>query len=217
MSLSYGDTSGSTDNRRRFLEGLGISLESLVCAKQIHSSCVRYAREEDRGRGALSYDNAISDTDGLVTDRKNLALAIFTADCLPIFFFDPQTPAIGLAHAGWRSTQENIASKTLQLMKGTFGSRPENICVGLGPAIRKCCYEVGEEFNGIFAGHTIKKGSRFCLDLAGVNQKQVLDFGVKPQNIFDAEICTSCRSDGFFSYRREGAACGRMMALIMLR
>jgi YfiH family protein len=144
-------------------------------------------------------------------------LAILTADCLPIFFFDPKTPAIGLAHAGWRSTQEDIVSKTLKLMKDTFNSQIEDVCIGFGPAIRKCCYEVQEEFNGPFPAHIIKKGSRYYLDLAGANRKQVFDFGVRPQNFFDPEICTSCRNEDFFSYRREGESCGRMMSVIMLR
>ena len=216
MSLSYGDTHGSIENRRVFLGGLGLSCENLVCAKQTHASHVKYVTEKDAGSGALSYESAIADTDGLVTDRRNLALAIFTADCLSIFLYDPQTPAIGLIHAGWGSTKENIVSAALKLMQGQFDSRPQNLYAGFGPAIRNCCYEVGKDFQDTF-GSLENKGGRYYLDLVALNRKQLLDSGLLQENIFDCGICTSCRNADFFSFRKEGATCGRIMSVIMLK
>ena len=106
MSLFYGDTREALSNRKNFLNSLGIDYQYLVCAQQVHSSYVRYAREEDKGKGALSYDRAIADTDALITDRRNLPLAVFTADCLSVFLYDAVTPAVGLVHAGWRSSKK---------------------------------------------------------------------------------------------------------------
>lgn len=196
MSLCYGNAKGALENRKTFLKDLGIDYRDLVCAKQVHGSCVRYAKEEDKGKGALVYDTAIADTDALITDEKNLPLAIFTADCLPVFLYDPITPAIGLAHAGWRGTKENITAKTIKLMQQEFNTQIENIQLGFGPAIRDCCYE---------------------LDLTGLNKKQALDLGVKEANISDCGICTSCRNTELFSYRKEKDTSGRMMSVIMLR
>jgi YfiH family protein len=217
MSLFYGDTAESLDNRKNFLKPLGIDYRSLVCAKQIHANNIRHVKEKDKGRGALSYDTAIPDTDAFITDRKNLPLAIFTADCLSIFLYDPKTPAIGLVHAGWRSSKDHIAAGVLESMREKFSSRSKNIRVGFGPAIRSCCYEVGRDFRDYFSDGLIRKGSNYYLDLVGVNKKELLDCGVDEKNIFDPEICTSCSGADFFSFRRQGNACGRMMSVAMLK
>ena len=81
MSLSHGDTRYSVENRKNFLNSLGIDYRDLVCAKQIHASNIRPATEEDRGRGALKYDASIGVTDACITGRKNLPLAVFSAGC----------------------------------------------------------------------------------------------------------------------------------------
>lgn len=217
MSLSYGDTRGSLNNRKNFLSTLGIAYQDLVCAKQIHASCVRYVKEKNRGSGALSYDTSIADTDALVTDNRNLPLAVFTADCLPIFLYDPVAPAIGLIHAGWRSSRENITAKTIRLMQERFNTKASALYLGFGPAIRSCCYEVGEDFNKILPSSIIKRNGRYYLDLVQINKKQASDLRVKENNIFDSKVCTFCRNEEFFSYRKEGKACGRTMSVIMLK
>ena len=216
MSLFYGDTKDALINRQRFLGALGIDYLDLVCAKQIHSSQIRYAQEEDRGKGALSYDTAISDTDAFITNKRRLPLAIFTADCLSIFLYDPITAAIGLIHAGWRSTRENITAKTVQLMAEKFNTQAQDLYIGFGLAIRACCYEVDKEFGNLFAYGLTERFNRYYLDLAGINKKQLLDLGIKEINISDSKICTSCQNDDFFSYRKEGSSCGRMMSVMML-
>lgn len=216
MSLFYGDTRDSLTNRRNFLNGLGIDYQDLVCAKQIHASCVRYVKEEDKGRGALAYDSAIADTDALITDKKNLPLAVFTADCLSIFLYDSKTPAIGLIHAGWRSTKEKITAKTIELMQEKFNTQTSDFYVGFGPAIRSCCYKVGKDLHD-FGDELIKRNNHYYLDLVKINKKQVLDLGVKENKIFDSQICTSCRNVEFFSYRKEGKISGRIMSVIMLK
>lgn len=217
MSLCYSDTSNSIDNRRDFLRESGLDYRDLVCAKQVHASAVLYAKEEDKGKGALAYDSSISDTDAFITDKRNLPLAIFTADCLSIFLYDLKTPAIGLAHAGWRSTKENIAAKTVNLMREKFSSRLQDLCVGFGPCIRSCCYEVGQDFRELFPGAVTNRGGRHYLDLVGINKKQILDSGVKEENIFDSHACTSCQNKEFFSFRKEGKKSGRIMSVIMLK
>ncbi|MDD4980740.1 MAG: peptidoglycan editing factor PgeF [Candidatus Omnitrophica bacterium] len=217
MSLCYGDTKDSLENRKLFLKALGIDYQRLVCAKQVHGKTVRYMGEDDKGRGALSGDTAIPDTDALVTDKKNLPLAILTADCLPVFLYDPKTPAIGLAHAGWRSTSFNISGETVKLMRERFHTDAGNFLVGFGPVIRSCCYEVKEELSGFSPCEFIKRGQRYYLDLAVINRKQLLGSGVKEENIFDCGICTVCHNKDFFSYRLEQGSSGRMMSVMMLK
>lgn len=217
MSLSYGQTGDSLDNRKDFLGGLGINWQDLVCAKQTHSNNVRYVDDKDKGRGALSYHSSIDDTDALITDKRNLPLAVFTADCLSIFLYDPLLPAVGLVHAGWRSTKDSILANAILMMKEKFGTKPENLYASFGPAIKGCCYEVEGKFGEYFSyGLTERKG-RHYLDLGEANRKQLLNSGVRDANIFDPRICTSCLTEDFFSFRKEGKECGRMISVIMLK
>jgi polyphenol oxidase len=215
MSLNYADTRGSLVNRRNFLESLGIDAESLICAKQVHSANIKLAGHLHKGSGALSYETALEDTDALITREKNLPLAIFTADCLSIFLFDPQTRGIGLVHAGWRGTLAGIAAKTIEAMRNEFHSRPENICVQFGPAIRSCCYQVNGDFQDKFPGNIDRRGGSSFLDLAGANRRQLALCGVKSANIMDCAICTACHNAEYFSYRKENSSSGRMMSVIM--
>ena len=218
MSLFYGDTRDALENRKNFLKGLDIDYRDLVCTKQVHGSVARYIQDKDTGKGALSYDNAISDTDALITNKKNVPLSIFSADCLSVFLYDSKTHSIGLVHAGWRSSKGNILGETVKLMQEKFNTKVEDLYVTFSPAIRDCCYEVGGDFADFFSPeYLIKRDKRYYLDLVGINKKQLLGLGAKDKNIFDSKICTACRNEEFFSYRKEGSSCGRMMSIMMLR
>jgi hypothetical protein len=216
LSLNFGDTDGSLENRKKFLKKQGIDYTVLVCAKQVHGCVAAYACEKDKGSGALSYESAIPSTDALITNIKDIPLAILTADCLPVFLYDPLKNAIGLVHAGWRSTKEKIVANTLEMMRKHFSSDPRDIFAGFGFCIRTCCYEVGKEFIGIFdKGLSLREGKMY-LDLIEVNKSQLTAFGVQGKNIFDSNICTFCKSSEYFSYRKESHSCSRMMSVMML-
>jgi copper oxidase (laccase) domain-containing protein len=101
-------------------------------------------------------------------------------------------------------------------MQKEFNTHTEGLYVGLGPAIRSCCYEVGKEFINLFSYGLMERDGSYYLDLVGINKKQALSLGVKEENIFDSGICTSCRNEDFFSFRKEGKSCGRIMSVIML-
>jgi len=216
MSLNYADTSSSLANRKAFLGRQNIEHSDLVCAKQVHGSGVRLVERKDCGRGALSYDTAIDDTDALVTADKNIPLGVFTADCLCVFIYDSGNQIISLVHAGWRGTKEKIVSKTLRLMAKEFNSKPSDIIISFGPSIKDCCYEVGADFREKFPGDVKERGKRFYLDLAGANKKQLADCGIPERNVFDPGICTCCKTEDFFSFRREGPLAGRQMSVMML-
>ena len=217
VSFSHGDSANALANRKNFLRPLNIDYGELVCSRQIHGPGVHYAKTEDIGRGALSNANAIQKTDAFVTDIKRLPIAVFTADCLSIFIVDPETPAIGMVHAGWRSTSEKILSKTIDAMQKLFKTNPMNLQIAFGPAIRSCCYQVSPEFFSIFDCGLTQKNGRWYMDLIETNKKELSELKIKNENIFDSEICTSCHNDEFFSYRKEGALCGRIMSVMMLR
>ncbi len=203
------------NNRRDFLSSLGIDYRDLVCARQVHGDSIRYVTEEDRGSGANSYGGSIADTEGFITDKMNIPIAVFTVDCLSAFIYDSTTPAIGLVHCGWRSSKERIASRTVRLMQAKFNTKPQDLYIGFGSSIRGCCYEVSSGFKSYFSGGLTEKNGRFYLDLTDLNKKEFLALGLKEENIFPPQACTFCNNDEFFSYRKEGLVCGRGMSVMM--
>ncbi len=217
MSLHHADSQNALRDRRFFMNQLGIDFKRLVCAKQVHKDRVVCVSEKDVGQGALEYSKSLDDTDALVTDIRRLPVGVFTADCLSIFFYDPKTPAIGIAHAGWRSSTHKIAIKTLVALQKNFGTLFRDVLVSFGPFLGPCCYEVKEDVREVFPQYTHSRGGKWFLDLAAVNCDQLLNVGVRAENIFITGSCTSCNHARYFSFRREGKVCGRMLSVIMLR
>ncbi|TAM35482.1 peptidoglycan editing factor PgeF [bacterium] len=217
MSLSYGDTRDSLENRKKFLSSIGIDYLSLVCAKQVHGKNIEYITEEKKGSGALNYDSSISDTDGFISDKKNIPIAILTADCLSIFIYEPARPAIAILHAGWRGTEKNIAAEGVRVMRERFASKPDELLVGFGPSIRSCCFELDKDFKSNFPFGLVNREGRIFMDIALINREQLKAGGVKEENIFDPELCTFCGNKDFFSFRKEAGSAGRMISVIMLR
>ena len=216
MSLSFGDTQGSLENRRKFLLGLGIDYRDLITAKQVHGNNVEYMREKNKGSGALDYESAIIDTDGFITAVPVVPIAILTADCLSVFIYDPKRPAIASLHAGWRSTEKNIMQEALRAMQNKFGSQPQDLLVGFGPSIRACCFQVEKDFKSNFAFGLLEKEGRVFMDIALINQRQLIAAGVKAENIFDPQLCTFT-DDNLFSFRKELKDAGRLISVIMLK
>ena len=217
MSLCYGDTKNSLENRKKFLSSIGIDYRNLICAKQVHGKNVEYVKEENRGNGALNYESSIADTDGFITDKKGVPVAILTADCLPVFIYDPKLPAVALLHAGWRSTEKNIAAEGVSALEERFGSLPQRLFVGFGPSIGSCCFEVGKNFKSNFPFGVVTMGGRNFMDIALINRQQLTNCGVKEENIFDPGFCTFSNNQDYFSFRKEADTCGRLISVIMLK
>jgi polyphenol oxidase len=204
-------------NHRAICAALGGDPARVVSARQVHSD--RVARVDDDGHNADD-GRTLDDADALITDVPSLLLMLRFADCVPVWLYDPGHHAIGLAHAGWRGTAQRIAAKTVRAMGAAFGSRPEDVIAGLGPAIGPCCFEVGPDVieavrralpdaeapvgrHGF--GAIVPDASH--LDLWEANAVQLRDEGVRRIEV--AELCTSCHVDAFFSHRREKGRTGR--------
>jgi len=217
MSLGCGDTAGSLENRKEFLDTLDIDYRNLICAKQAHGKNVESVNEGNKGAGALDYGSSFAGTDGFATDKRGVPIAILTADCLPVFIYDPNRPAIAILHAGWRGSENNICAEGVRLMREKFGSQPQDLLAGFGPSIRSCCFEVEKDFKSNFPFGLIARGGRAFMDIALVNQRQLIGCGVKEENIFDPKICTFSDNENFFSFRKEAESAGRLISVIMLR
>jgi YfiH family protein len=225
------------ENRRRFQIAAGARDLPLVTLKQFHSDVIHVfdGAPTDPCRG-----------DASTTNRPNLLLAIQTADCVPILLIDPKKRAIAAIHAGWRGTLARIVAKTVGKMQMHFGSKPTDLLAAVGPAIGGCCYEVsaevatqflsqfpdapdyfdefrtGDEPNPIQWLNMMPPGHQpppagVLLDLRKANRSQLVAAGLRPQNIHISDLCTVCRPDLLFSYRKEGPTSGRLMSVIGIR
>lgn len=214
------------ENRRRFLklfpnESGGWALAGCW---QVHGSDVRLinnlaeAKPAEDGRGDTIYCDAI------VSKAAGVLAGVKTADCVPILIGDPKTGAFAAVHAGWRGTLAEVGPMALKRMTAAYQSKPTDVRVAIGPAAGSCCYEVGKDvidpFRVKFPGEALfteTKANHACINLLEANRSQLLSAGVDPHRINIAPLCTMCRTDLFFSYRREKSVrgkVGRLMSVI---
>lgn len=204
-------------NHALLYAALGIAPEQVVTAHQVHGAHVAAVGPDQAG-------TIIPATDGLISNTPKLYLLMRFADCVPVLFFDPVRRAIGLAHAGWRGALARVAARTASAMVREYGCRPEHILAAIGPSIGPCCYEVGPEVVAAVStafpeAHDLvsrpQASGHAHLNLWAMVHAQLLEAGL--EHIETARLCTACRSDLFYSYRRQGASSGRFGAIIGLR
>lgn len=225
MSLAVGDENDAVlANRSALAAALHLDPNRIVVPNQVHSNNVRRVTDTDAGAGATDHSTSIPDTDALITNTPNLPLALHFADCVCVFFLDPINRAIGVAHAGWRGTVDGIAVATVEMMTREFGTDPVRLLAAISPAIERHCYEVGEDVARSFFKEfphderILKQSSntKWRVDLKTANLLMLQRAGLHIENIAVSEQCTSCNSDEFFSYRRDGET-GRMGGWLSLR
>ncbi len=169
----------------------------------------------------LAADRAgcIGEGDALITATPGIALAVRTADCLPILMADPRNQAVAAVHAGWRGTLAGIVPKTVQAMQQQFGTRPQELVAAIGPGIGWCCFEVGpevaEQFIPWFPERSDLSG-RARIDLVETIERQLRRYAVTMRHLATASLCSCCKPDLFHSYRRDHEAAGRMVSMIRI-
>ena len=196
-------------NKYRVGEVFGFEPRRLVILNQIHQDRILLVREPiNTLASALEYD-------AMITNAPNTFLGIVTADCLPIFVLDRKKKVISAIHAGRQGTALHIVSKVLKKMKEEFGSSLKDLIVAMGPSIGPCCYEIDKKvFIPEWAPFsTPREKERWMVDLARINIFQIEKEGIRKEQIVRINLCTSCHSDLFFSYRKEGQT-GRQLSFI---
>ena len=216
ITLSSVD-SKSREDMTLVCEDANFNINNLTSNIQIHSDIVNKIDEGNIGQKL--------EGDALITNIPNVPLLIFTADCVPIAIIDKKNKAIGLAHAGWRGTYDEIAKKTIEKMKENYNTNSEDLVCMIGPSIGACCYEVSkdlvEKFNINFTNsnekfYTIEE-DRYKLDLWKVNEYILKECGVKEDNIVNLNLCTSCNSDKFHSYRKHNQTLKRIGTILQIK
>lgn len=207
-------------NRKHLAQMLKFSLDHWVCSTQVHHTDIHIVKTlKDRGKGAYALDSALYGFDGLITKKKGVLLTAYFADCVPLFFFDPTTEMIGIAHAGWKGTVKGIGIKMIDSFK-RLGVNPKHLLVGIGPSISKeryiVNYKVVRKVKQPYLKSVIKPigCAQYLLDLKQLNIEILLQSGILRHNIYRSDYCTYDYYDLFFSHRRDGENTGRMMGYI---
>jgi hypothetical protein len=212
------------ENRRRFLKLFPGEWELAGCW-QVHGAEVRVVQTIEEAKPA---ENQLGDTvycDVIVSGAKGVLAGVKTADCVPILIGDPVTGAFAAVHAGWRGTLATAVIAGVERLTREYDARPEDLRVAIGAAAGPCCYEVGSDVIEAFTSKFVDAEKLFTatrpghamVDLLTANREQLVSTGVKAERIHTAPICTMCRTDLFFSYRKEKALhgkVGRLMAVV---
>ncbi len=229
LSEEAGSTGGSGTAQR-------VDREHMVRTDQTHTANVLKVTEEHLGMG-ITRPREYTDIDGLVTNLRGITLITSHGDCNALFFYDPVEHAIGLAHSGWKGTLQEIGAEVIRMMGKEYGSQPEDIIVGIGPALCQTCFEVDEDVAQMFyqknpawramafcrdmgvCGDTGETKRKHYIDLKAVVRETLLRRGVQAENIHDMKLCTKCGpgAELFYSYRRQKGKNGNMVSAMMLR
>ena len=205
----------SQSDRRRFYDQVRLGPEQLVFCRQVHGNKVEVVLQPSR---PYPYPLPLAEADAIITNQVDLAIAVFTADCIPVFILDLCTCSIGIVHAGWRGTYKLISAKAIQSMQKHFGTKPVNCLVYLGVSIQQSCYQVSQDLADQFERHfgPDVRTSDNKLNLHFANIKQLVNVGVPFESISVSPLCTACRPDLFYSFRVERESTGRLISLIRL-
>jgi len=190
--LTEDDEAAVAENRQRLAKALGLSPGQVVFARQVHGTNL-IEHPEPR--------NHVPEGDGHVVRRSGTAPLVFVADCLPVALSGPR--GVAMVHAGWRGLADGILGAGAEAVEATSAA--------IGPGIGPCCYEVGAEVLGAFAGLGDGIAAGPMLDLAEVARRQLARAGV--EQVESAGLCTSCEEELFFSHRRDRGRTGRQAGI----
>jgi polyphenol oxidase len=185
---------------RPLLESRGLAAEPPAFLKQVHGAQVIRATE----------GGCVGNGDVVMTDRPGLPVAVFSADCVPLLIYDPDGRRLAAVHAGWRGTAQSVARAAVEALVEA-GGRSERFLAAVGPSIGPCCYEVDKPViarldqasPGRWGAWVRSVGlGKWMLDLWAANEEQLRGAGLRGDRIDNPRLCTGCRTDLFYSYRR---------------
>lgn len=212
------------ESYNKIYNAIGLDIKTLVKPIQKHTSNVRCI-DKVLPRAELQ------ETDGVITDKPNIALTSTNADCILFLFYDPKKNVIANVHSGWKGTFQKIGEKTLVKMINYYKCDPKDIICCICPSIRKCHFEVDEDVKelceNIFSftnrtnefitpGEIKEEKQKYMIDTVMINKILFKELGIKEENIIDSNICSVCNSDKISSYRAEGKDFKLATAIISL-
>lgn len=202
------------ENRKRVADAFRIKADRIFTVSQVHGDRIVIIGDTD----AAPEDVREMEADAIISDINGISVGVLTADCVPILLFDCKKRVAAAVHAGWKGTALKITSKTVKMMEERFESSPQDIIAAIGPAIGLCCYEVGAQVVTAIGDTnrvSVPYKDRWRLDLPKANLIQLQGAGIIDIDVLN--ICTSCRTDLFFSHRGERGETGRQLSFISLK
>jgi YfiH family protein len=213
LSLSGGRCQKSAiAERESWSRFLGVPSKDWIVGGQSHGSHVQVVDHRHRGRGALSPETVLPETDGLVTTTSGLPLYVASADCATVLLASKsKTPGLAVIHSGWRGAAEGIVPKGIAKLLEQSKADACSIFAGISPCIGLANFEVGNEVaSKVPAARKMIREQRWHVDLAGWIEDQILESGIALDRIEIAQLDTVESSELFFSHRGEGDRTGRM-------
>ena len=207
---------------------IGIDYINIVKPNQAHTKNIKIMTEKVNMNAPDFNLQEYAETDGLVTNKTNIALATTNADCILLLFFDPVKKVIANVHSGWRGTLQRISIEAVNKMKDEYGCNPEDIICCICPSIRKCHFKVHKDVQEPFYNEfkdlkeideiivPVEGEDRWAIDTVKINQIILEQVGLRKENIIDCGICSVCNSDLIHSFRAEKEGYGLETALIEL-
>ena len=230
-TLSRNEYNKAIDSYKKICNSLGTDYKNIVKTNQEHTDNIKIVKEKINKEFMDINLEQYKETDGMITNKRNLMLSTTNADCILLLFFDPVTKTIANAHSGWKGTLQRISVKTVEKMQKEFNCKSENIICCICPSIRKCHFEVDrdvkemfkKEFQALKISESIdimekqKTQEKWNIDTVLINKIILEQKGLKSENIIDSGICSVCNSDLIHSYRVEKQGYGLNTALISLK
>ncbi len=221
---------------REVADAVGVAVARLVRVRQVHGSAVLVLRRD------TPFDSTrLIDADIIVSGDPDRAVAIQTADCVPLLVADRQSGAVAAAHAGWRGLAGRVPMGAVTALADAFGARAADLVAAVGPAVSWCCYEVGEDVRGAFVrngfsdselagwfapsacpsaenpsvpGTRAPRPGHEYFNSWNAARDQLVASGIPTSQIHVARLCSASHPDWLCSYRRDGTGAGRMAAVI---
>ncbi len=218
-------------NYKMLFNDLNISIETLVKPTQEHTNNVKIIDLKVNKNEPDIFMDYLKETDGLITNKKEITLASTNADCILFLIYDPVKKVISNVHSGWRGTFQKIVENSVKMMIEVYGSNPKDIIVCIAPSIRKCHFEVDEdvkeqcenifEYTGRtneFIEKTIVKDGKqkYVIDTVKINKIVLSELEIDERNIIDSNICSYCFSEKVHSRRGDGLDFGLGSAIISM-
>ncbi|MFZ5365341.1 MAG: peptidoglycan editing factor PgeF [Patescibacteria group bacterium] len=192
-----GDLKNNRPNQTNFFSQFGIDWDQVVFMNQVHGANVEYADGSRR---------LIDNTDGIFTDKKNVYLAVNTADCLPIFIINDNPAFVGVIHCGWRSLVNGIIAQFFRQVAERLPLKFERIRATVGPGIQSCHFEIKNDVLDAFQKYQSdisERSGKMFVDLPAIARRCLTEAGLKGYNIKLSEACTYCQNEKYYSFRRE--------------
>lgn len=229
QQLSRNEYELAINSYKNLCDSIGSDYINTVKTNQNHTDTIKIANKKIKEDEPDFNLEEYKETDGIVTNKKNLILSTTNADCILLLLFDPIKKVIANVHSGWRGTLQRISTKAIEKMEKEYNCNPKDIICCICPSIRKCHFEVEkevkdmfeEEFKSIVEKNDIItetiSSKKWTIDTVLINQIILEEKGLKKENIIDSKICSVCNSNLVHSYRVEKEGYRLETAIIELK